>query len=310
MVLGTSMSNILELNLNENFKKELEVIAASIQSKKSQFTRLLGAEDLSSEGLLLSRVDLWIKSFKNYPVLNRSQSQVIKELLSKIVVEVMPLKNGLCQAYFDLTQKVSTIDAPADKEMLISVAISESNKGPNAVLERQERWFDLVRIKLGDIKHIVEVEDYLESIEADRNQIDATQVELPELPSSSVCADPPAQATYPTGKFTFITPSPGPLDWGCNPSVLLDWLQGWREYWDVNWMGGTTNDLQLIKLIKVNLPEEWRIALSDFDWDNQTVQQLYECIDAKLNVYWPPLKRTINLMTSLKKLNEKLNCNM
>ena len=91
MALGTSLSNILELNLNENFNKEIKVLAASIQSKKTQFTRFLGAEDMSTEGLLLSRVDLWIKSVTNYPVLNKSQSQVIKELLSKIVIAAMSL---------------------------------------------------------------------------------------------------------------------------------------------------------------------------------------------------------------------------
>ena len=66
-------------------------------------------------------------------------------------------------------------------------------------------------------------------------------------------------------------------------------------------MGGTANELKLLKLIKDNLPVEWIMALSDFDWENQTVQGLYEYMDMKLNVYWPPLKRTINLMTSLKK---------
>ena len=65
-------------------------------------------------------------------------------------------------------------------------------------------------------------------------------------------------------------------------------------------MGGRANELQLLKLIKVNLPEEWIMALSDFDWENQTVQELYEYMAKKLNVYWPPVKRTINLMTSLK----------
>ena len=107
-----------------------------------------------------------------------------------------------------------------------------------------------------------------------------------------------------------LTPSPGPLDWGCNPSVLLDWFQKWRDYWAVNWMGGTANELQLLKLIKVNLPEEWIMALSDFDWENQTVQELYEYMDIQLNVYWPPLKRTINLMTYLKRLSMKLTCSI
>ena len=162
---------------------------------------------------MLSRVDLWIKSVTNYPVLNKSQSQVIKELLSKIVIEAMSLKNSLCQAFFDLTQKMSTIDAPADKEVLISVAISESNKGAISVLERLERWFDLVQIKLGDTKQIVEVDVFLESTETIRDQVGAIQIELPESPSSSVCADSPAGVTHPTGKFTLLTPIPGPLDW-------------------------------------------------------------------------------------------------
>merc|ERR1711954_624651 len=142
----------------------------------------------------------------------------------------MSLKNSLCQAYFDLPQMVSAIEAPANKEVLISVAISESNKGANSVLVRLERWFDLVQIKLGDIRQIVEVDDFLESSETNRNQVDATQVELPESPSSSVCTDSPAGATYPTVKFTLLTPSPGPLDLGCNPSVLLNCFQTWRDY--------------------------------------------------------------------------------
>ena len=98
MALGTSLSNILELNLNENFNQEIKVLVASIQSKKTVFTRFLGAEDLSYEGLLLSRVDLWIQSVSNYPVLNKSQSQVIKELLPKVVGEAMSLKTSLYQA--------------------------------------------------------------------------------------------------------------------------------------------------------------------------------------------------------------------
>ena len=57
MALGSSLSSILELNLNETFNKEIKVLAASIQSKKTIFTQFLGAEDLSTEGLLLRRID-------------------------------------------------------------------------------------------------------------------------------------------------------------------------------------------------------------------------------------------------------------
>ena len=144
MTLGTSLSSIMELNLDENFNKDIKVLASVIQSKKTQFSRFLGAEDMSTEGLLLRRVELWIQSVANYPILNKSQTQVIKDLLSSIVAEAMSLKKSLCQAYFDFPLKISTIDTPADKEVLISVALSESNKGGNSVLERLERWSDLV----------------------------------------------------------------------------------------------------------------------------------------------------------------------
>ena len=61
MALGSSLSSILDLDLNENFVTDIKILTATIQSKKSQFTRFLGSEDDSNEGLLLSRVDLWIK---------------------------------------------------------------------------------------------------------------------------------------------------------------------------------------------------------------------------------------------------------
>ena len=78
----------------------------------------------------------------------------------------------------------------------------------------------MVRIRLGDIKHFVDVDDFLESSEV---QVDATQIELPE--TSSVGSNSHARA--PIGKFTLLTPTPGLLDWGCNPSVLHDWFQKW-----------------------------------------------------------------------------------
>ena len=113
-------------------------------NKKTIFTQFLGAEDLSTEGLLLSRIDLWIQSVGYYPVLNKSQTQVFKELLPMVVSEAMALKTSLYQAYVDLTQKIAAIDIPTDKEALISVAVAESNKGATAVLERLKRWLDLI----------------------------------------------------------------------------------------------------------------------------------------------------------------------
>ena len=73
----------------------------------------------------------------------------------------------------------------------------------------------------------------------------------------------------------------------------------------MDWVGGTAEESQLLKLMKVNLPDEWLMALSDFDWDTQTVYQLYQYMDSQLDVYWPPLKRIINLMSYLKKSQQE-----
>ena len=118
----------------------------------------------------------------------------------------------------------------------------------------------MVKIKLADINHILEVDDLLEGCEPNQAQVDP-----PVSTSSSDCPDSPAEFTHPSGKFTLVTPSPGPLEWGCNPSALHEWFQSCRDYWSVNWTGGVSNEKQLIKLMKVNLAEEWKMALSDFD---------------------------------------------
>ena len=105
MTLGTSLSSISELHLNENFNNKMKILAAPIQSKKTIFTQFLGARDLSTEGSLLGRNDSWIQSVPKYPVLNKSQSQIIKEPLPKLVGEAMSLKTSHYQAYVNLTQK-------------------------------------------------------------------------------------------------------------------------------------------------------------------------------------------------------------
>ena len=151
MALGTALQSIYNLNINENYNKDIKILASSIQSKKTIYTRFLGSEDLSTGGLLLGRIDLWIQSVPNYPVLTTSQSQAIKELLPKLVNEALSLKTSLYQAYIDLTQKIATTDISADKEELISMVITESNKGATTVLERLERWFDVICMKLEGI---------------------------------------------------------------------------------------------------------------------------------------------------------------
>ena len=69
----------------------------------------------------------------------------------------------------------------------------------------------------------------------------------------------------------------------------------------MNWLGSSPSELQLLSLVKVNLSEEWRNATTDLNWDRGTMKGLYSLMDLKLEIYWPSLKRIVDLLTSLKK---------
>ena len=64
-------------------------------------------------------------------------------------------------------------------------------------------------------------------------------------------------------------------------------------------MGNTASENQLLNLVKENLSEEWCNALTEYDWNTGSMQGLYELMDLKLEIYWPPLKRIVDLLTSL-----------
>ena len=216
MALGAALQSIYDLKISENYNKDIKILAASIQSKKTIYTRFMGAEDLSTDGLLMGRINLWMQGTPNYPTLTSSQIQTIKELLPKLVNEALALKTSLYQAYSDLTQRIATTDIQNDKEELISIVITESNKGATTVLERLERWFNAIRLKLEGIKDIIQVDDFIDK------QVNAEEVELPDTSSEGSHS-----TSMSSGKFTLLTPSPGSLDWGCNPSSLYEWIQKW-----------------------------------------------------------------------------------
>ena len=83
-----------------------------------------------------------------------------------------------------------------------------------------------------------------------------------------------------------------------SPPLLVS---GWEDFRGVNWLGNSPREVQLLNLVKVNLSEEWCNALSDLDWNRGTMQGLYSILDLKLDIYWPSLKRIMDLLTSLKK---------
>ena len=132
MALGTALANLLGIeNLDQHIVKDTKLLMSGIKMKKSQFTRFLGSEDGSSQGLLLGRLDLWLNSTPVYPAINKTQELTLMELLTTMIAEATELKSMLCQSYFDIINKISALEVPNDKEELLSLAISEANKSSN-----------------------------------------------------------------------------------------------------------------------------------------------------------------------------------
>ena len=126
--MGAALDNLLGLkDLDPQIVIDTKILMAGIKMKKSQFTCFLGAEDRSSEGLLLQRLDLWLSSALTYPVINKTQELALTDLLSSIISEATKLRSTLCQCYFDIINKISGLEIPNEKEDLLSPAIKLFN---------------------------------------------------------------------------------------------------------------------------------------------------------------------------------------
>ena len=94
----------------------------------------MGAEDRSSEGLLLQQLNLWLSSTLFYAAINKIQELALTDLLSSMINEATKLKSTLCQCYFNIINKISGLEIPNEKEDLLSMAIIEANKSSNRVV--------------------------------------------------------------------------------------------------------------------------------------------------------------------------------
>ena len=61
--------------------KTSKYLCLSSKQKKSQFTRFVGFEDESSQGLLLDRLELWINSTPVNPAINKPRDLALMELI-------------------------------------------------------------------------------------------------------------------------------------------------------------------------------------------------------------------------------------
>ena len=63
-------------------------------------------------------------------------------------------------------EQISTQELPSDKDELLSLTINEANKSSNSIIERTEQWFDLVKIKLAEVSHVINIDNLAAGMEA------------------------------------------------------------------------------------------------------------------------------------------------
>ena len=141
----------------------------------------------------------------------------------------------LCQCYFDIINKISGLEIPSEKDELLSLAMNEANKSSNSIIERTEQWFDLVKMKLADVSHIINVDNLASGVEAPSGAATGSAVSS-EASGGIPPTFPPAASLVTGGKYTPLTPAPGTLEWGCTPSALHSLFQAWEDFWRVSWL--------------------------------------------------------------------------
>ena len=55
-------------------------------------------------------------------------------------------------------------------------------------------------------------------------------------------------------------------------------------------MGSSAGEKQLLNLVKINLSDEWRHTLSEYDWEGGSIKCLYRFMDLRLEVLFSPLR--------------------
>ena len=92
---------------------------------------------------------------------------------------------------------------------------------------------------------------------------------------------------------------PAKLEWGSSPSDLEKWFLRWDLWWNASYQG-PSNPGRLVQMQRMYMSDEWLRVLSDVNWGSISPLALQNLMDAKLNIRFPPLKRTVRLLTDLK----------
>ena len=146
-------------NLDEKKVKEIKILQSVIKTRKTSFTQFLGSEDGSSPGLLIDRLELWIGSCPEYPVISKTNEMALVELVSQMCREAVKARADLCKALTEVIAELTSLDVPADQDQALLQAVVEFNKTSNRIMERTEEWFNKIRVRLANID--IDVDDLI-----------------------------------------------------------------------------------------------------------------------------------------------------
>ena len=139
--------------------KDIKILQAFIKTKKTAFTRFMGSEDVSSPGLLMDRLELWIGSSPEYPIISKTSELELIELTSQIIAEAVKARTDLCKAFSDYNTELSTLIVPEDHEQALLQATVEANKSSNKIMERTEEWFTRLCLRLVEMDDVVDIDE-------------------------------------------------------------------------------------------------------------------------------------------------------
>ena len=105
-----ALSNVITTsNWDENKVKEIKILLAVIKSEMTAFIRFLSSGDGKAPGLLLDKLEIWIGSTPDYPIINKTSELALIELTGQIIAEAVKPRTDLCEAFSDYKSEDSSL---------------------------------------------------------------------------------------------------------------------------------------------------------------------------------------------------------
>ena len=88
-----------ELNLGKSVVEQVKVPQALVITAKTSLSRVIGADNKPSEGLLLQKLDRFVKAFCTWPNLSTVQRQSLEDLILQPSASVLKPKVSVLMRY-------------------------------------------------------------------------------------------------------------------------------------------------------------------------------------------------------------------